>query len=64
MKNTFPGVYELAVKRPGYNALLPLPHQFVTDSTPGAELEIRGKTYVIINRSGLSPKGQLILKEV
>ena len=60
----FPGVYELLVKKKGINALVNLGIEYVETSMQGDVLVLKGKSYKILDRSGLPPTGRLVLKEL
>jgi hypothetical protein len=62
MTPKFPGVYELLIREPKGAAPRTLGMVHVENSNPGAALTYKGQNYTVVNRSGLPPTGQLLIR--
>ena len=62
MTPKFPGVYELLIREPKGSAPRTLGVAHVENSNPGATLTYKDRNYIVVNRSGLPPTGQLLIR--
>ena len=62
MTPKFPGVYELLIREPKGSAPRTLGVAHVANSNPGATLTYKDRNYIVVNRSGLPPTGQLLIR--
>jgi len=62
MTPKFPGVYELLIREPKGAAPRTLGIAHVLNSNPGAAITYKDRSYTIVNRSGLPPTGQLLIR--
>jgi hypothetical protein len=62
MTPKFPGVYELLIREPKGSAPRSIGVTNVENSNPGVGLTYKGRNYTIVNRSGLPPTGQLLIR--
>lgn len=64
MAPEFPGVYELLIREPKGSAPKTLVITYVSNSNPGSVITYKEVDYTVINRSGLPPTGQLLLRRI
>jgi len=62
MTPKFPGVYELLIREPKGAAPRTLGMAHVANSNSGAVITYKGQNYTVVNRSGLPPTGQLLIR--
>jgi hypothetical protein len=64
MSKTFSGVYEIFLRDPKQTAPRSIGYSYLQNSSEGQEFTYKGKTYTVISRSGISPGGFVVVKEI